>query len=147
MIRFFTNSWAISLVVLAAVSFGLTFGILTLLRSDDGGESVVPVNSQVGIGTETDIQQPTTPTDVPTTEPQSRPPPGSTPVPPDGLKSDSPDAELVVADVIETTVITGEGEEIAIEAPATEAPPPSDGKGDAAGVGSVVEFTITRGGQ
>ena len=66
MIRFFTNSWVISFVVLAAVSFGITYGILTLLRSDDGGEFVVPVNSQVGVGTEADIEQPPAPTDVPT---------------------------------------------------------------------------------
>ena len=147
MIRLFTNGWVISFVVLAAVSFGLTFGILTLLGSDDGGEIVVPVNSQVGVGTEADIQQPPAPTDVPSDGEQPESPPDSTAVSPVDLKSDSPDAELVVADAIETTVTTGEGEEIAIEPPATEAPPPSGGTGDSAGVGSVVEFTITRGGQ
>jgi hypothetical protein len=147
MIRFFTNSWVISFVVLAAVSFGITYGILTLLRSDDGGEFVVPVNSQVGVGTEADIEQPPAPTDVPTAGEQPESPAESTEKSPVDLKSDSPDAELVVADAIETIVTTGEGEEIAIESPATDGPPPSGDTGDSAGVGSVVEFTITRAGQ
>jgi len=52
-----------------------------------------------------------------------------------------------VADMIETTITSGDGEVITIESPSTEAPPPSGGAGDSAGVGSVVEFTITWGGQ
>ena len=146
MIQLFTNGWVISFVVLAAVSFGLTFGVLTLVGPDDD-KFVFPDNTTVGVGTEADIQQPPAPTNVPAVAEQQESPPDSTAVPPDGLKSDSPDAELFVADVIETTVTTGEGEEIAIVALATEAPPPSGGAGDSAGVGSVVEFTITRGGQ
>jgi len=54
---------------------------------------------------------------------------------------------LVVADKIDPTITRGDGEVMTIESPSTEAPPPSGGAGDSAGVGSVVEFTITRGGQ
>ena len=46
MIRLVTNGWVISFLVLAAVSFGLTYGILTLIGSDDD-EFVVPINSTV----------------------------------------------------------------------------------------------------
>ena len=148
MIQLFTNGWVISFAVLAAVSFGLTFGVLTLVGPDDDG-FVFPNNSGVSAGSNSGIQQPPPlpPNKVPIAAEQPESPADSTPVSPTDLKPDSPDAELVVADAIETTVTTGEGEEIAIESPATEAPPPSGGTGDSAGVGSVVEFTITRGGQ
>jgi len=49
--------------------------------------------------------------------------------------------------MIETTITSGDGEVMTIEFPSTEAPPPSGGAADSARVGSVVEFTITRGGQ
>jgi len=49
--------------------------------------------------------------------------------------------------MIETTITSGDGEVITIESPSTEASPPSGGASDSAGVGTVVEFTITRGGQ
>jgi hypothetical protein len=49
--------------------------------------------------------------------------------------------------MIETTITSGDGEVMTIESPSTEAPPPSGGEGDSAGVGSVVEFTIIRGEQ
>ena len=54
---------------------------------------------------------------------------------------------MVVEDMIETTITSGDGEVITIESPSTEAPPPSGGAGDSAGVGFVVEYTITWGGQ
>ena len=54
---------------------------------------------------------------------------------------------MVVADIIETTIASGDSEVMTIESPSTEAPPPSGGVGDSAGVGPVVEFTITPGGQ
>jgi len=144
MIRFFTNGWVISFVVLAAVSFGLTFGILTLLGSDDD-EFVFPDNSPVRI----DNQQPAppSPTDVPAAAIQPESPADPYPESPNEQKSDSPDAEVSIVDSVETTVTTAGGEDVTTEAPAAETPAPSGGAGDSAGVGSVVEFTITRGGQ
>jgi len=54
---------------------------------------------------------------------------------------------LVVADMIETTITSGDGEVMTIESPSTETPPPSGAAGNSAGVGPVVAFTITPGGQ
>ena len=107
MIRFFTNGRVISFVVLAAVSFGLTFGILTLVGPDDD-EFVFPDNSPVGVGSESDIRQPTAPPDAPIAVEQPESPVDSTAESPADLKSDLPDSDLVVADAIETTVATGD---------------------------------------
>jgi len=49
--------------------------------------------------------------------------------------------------MIETTITSGDGEVMTIESPSTEKPPPSGGAGNSEGVGTVVEFTITPGGQ
>lgn len=147
MIRRFTNGWVISFLVLAAVSFGLTYGILALLQSDNGVESVAPTDSQVGVVTDTEVQLPPPPTDGPTAAAEPESPAGTE------LESkvdrilDSPEAELAVGDAIETIVTTAEGEEIATNSPPIDQPSSPSGPGDAAGVGSVVEFSITRGGQ
>jgi hypothetical protein len=147
MIRRLTNGWVISFLVLAAVSFGLTYGVLALI-GDDNGEFVFPDNSQTGAGTEADNLQPAppTPTDVPAAATQPETPADQKTESPNDLIVDSPDAELAIGDSVETTVTTAEGEDVKTEAPATEAPAPASGAGDSAGVGSVVEFTITRGG-
>ena len=107
MIRLFSNNWVISFVVLSVVSFGLIYGILTLLGFDDD-EFVVPDISPVGVGSESDIRQPTAPPDAPIAVEQPESPVDSTAESPADLKSDLPDSDLVVADAIETTVATGD---------------------------------------
>jgi hypothetical protein len=107
------------------------------MRTNTGVESVVPINSQVGVGTEANIQQPPAPPAETTTDATSEKPSDQT--------LDSPEAELSVGDVIETIITTADGDEITTQPSVAEATDAPSGAGDAAGVGSVVEFTITRG--
>jgi hypothetical protein len=137
--RRINNRWVLTFLVLAGFSFGLTYGILTLMRSNNGVESVVPINSQIGVGTEANIQQPPPPTGETTSGAESEPPADQV--------LDSPESELSVGDVLETIITTADGDEITTKSPADVATAAPSGAGDAAGGGSVVEFTITRGGQ